>query len=600
MLRRLGLTAIVLAAVAQLGASARSGAVFTASAGSTGNSVASAYDWTAPNVAMIDPGSPLFGTVTLSATASDDRTSVASVAIQYAPTGTSTWTTVCTVTAAPYSCSWATTSVTDGSYDFRATAVDTAGNPATSATVASRAISNTTAVTITDPGDSVRGTINLSATATDSVGIASVKFQRSNDGVTWTDVCTDTTSPYGCPLDTTTLTDDNWFVRAIATSKSGNTATSATPDFLVDNTGPTVSLTDPGTPIRGTVTLTATAADDTSGVAQVVVQYTPSGTTNWTTVCTATASPYSCAWKTTAVADGNYDLRAVATDAAGNTTTSTTIATRKVDNTVSSVSVTDPGPFLRGTVTIAADANSTAGVASVRIQRAPSGTTTWTDLCLDITAPFSCTFNTTTVADGLYDFRAILIDGLAKTTTSATVSARRVDNTPARGYDVQAVNGGSIVGRIETNDTLSFTYSTTINPASILTGWTGTSTSVVLRARDGVLSGGAAAADTLDFWTTTQYKTAVNLGSVALNGDFVRKNKTVGVTCTMVASTVTVNGVNATKITLTLGATTGGGLRTYNTAKNMTWTPSGSALDTAGNTVSTAPVTELGTLDRDF
>src|SRR6478735_1279891 len=76
-------------------------------------SVTAANDWTPPTVAMTDPGSPLSGTVTLGATASDARSSVASVVIQRAD-GSGTWTAVCTDNVAPYSCSWVTTAVADG------------------------------------------------------------------------------------------------------------------------------------------------------------------------------------------------------------------------------------------------------------------------------------------------------------------------------------------------------------------------------------------------------------------------------------------------------------------------------------------------------
>ncbi len=85
--------------------------------------------------------------------------------------------------------------------------------------------------------------------------------------------------------------------------------------------------------------------------------------------------------------------------------------------------------MLTGTVTLAASASSTAGIASVRIDRAPSGTTSWSTVCTDQTAPYSCSWNTTTVADGSYDFRAVLVDGRGVTTTSTTMSSRRVDNS---------------------------------------------------------------------------------------------------------------------------------------------------------------------------
>ena len=80
--------------------------------------------------------------------------------------------------------------------------------------------------------------------------------------------------------------------------------------------------------------------------------------------------PPTCAWDTTAVADGTYDLRVVAVDAAGNTRTSATRSARILDNSGPAVAVTAPGMF-RGTVTVNATASDPRGVASVAIQRSP-------------------------------------------------------------------------------------------------------------------------------------------------------------------------------------------------------------------------------------
>jgi hypothetical protein len=101
----------------------------------------------------------------------------------------------------------------------------------------------------------------------------------------------------------------------------------------IDNTVPTASLTDPGSPLRGTVTLNATGTDGGSGVLNVQIDRSPAGTNTWTTICTDASSPYSCPWNTAGVGDGSYDLRAVTTDNAGNQTVSTTVASRSVDNT---------------------------------------------------------------------------------------------------------------------------------------------------------------------------------------------------------------------------------------------------------------------------
>ncbi|WP_418605974.1 hypothetical protein [Georgenia sp. SUBG003] len=42
--------------------------------------------------------------------------------------------------------------------------------------------------------------------------------------------------------------------------------------------------------------------------------------------------------------------------------------------------------------------------------------------------------------NGLYDLRAVLVDG--KGVTTGVVTERRTDNSPLRGLDVQTVNGG--------------------------------------------------------------------------------------------------------------------------------------------------------------
>ncbi|MFK5690837.1 Ig-like domain-containing protein [Ornithinimicrobium sp. LYQ92] len=107
----------------------------------TSNIVRVTVDNTAPIVTMTNPGSPLSGTRTFAATASDATSGVERVALQ-AARGSGTWTTLCTPAAAPWSCSYDTRLLQNGTYSFRAVATDRAGNTATSAVVASRTVSN--------------------------------------------------------------------------------------------------------------------------------------------------------------------------------------------------------------------------------------------------------------------------------------------------------------------------------------------------------------------------------------------------------------------------------------------------------------------------
>src|SRR5262245_3926141 len=85
---------IVLLALAVGGSAGASGADFTASSYSTA-SLTTAADFNTVVVGLTNPGSPLTGTVALNATATSDR-GVASVKVQYAPTGTGDWGDVCT------------------------------------------------------------------------------------------------------------------------------------------------------------------------------------------------------------------------------------------------------------------------------------------------------------------------------------------------------------------------------------------------------------------------------------------------------------------------------------------------------------------------
>ncbi|WP_205696919.1 Ig-like domain-containing protein [Conexibacter sp. SYSU D00693] len=468
-------------------------------------------------------------------------------------------------------------------------------NPGSTFTAVSDWVAPST--TLLSPGPAVRGTVTLTAIADDlgGSGVASVRFERAlADSGVWTTICTDATAPYTCAWSTAGLTEDAYDLRTVATDKVGLTGTSEEVTVDVDNTAPaSVSVTDPGSPIAGVVTVGMSATDDGSGIATVRLQRAPAGSTTWTDVCTDDTAPFSCRLDTTTMADGLYDLRAIATDEAGNTRTSATVAGRRVDNTKPSVSLDDPGSFVRGTVALSANASSGSGVTSVTIQRAPSGSSTWTTICADTTAPYGCSWATTGLADGAYDLRAVLVTGSGASVASATISTR-VDNTLVRGVDVQATNRtGGTRGRLETGDQLRLTWSDQMRPSTLVPGWDGTGTATLqVRLRDSGLIG-LGASDTLQLLTGSG--AATGLGSVDLKGNYIRSMRTVTFAAT---ATAAVAG-GQTTVTVTLGAASGGGLRTASTA-TMAWTPSSAALDLAGNASSTSPVTESGTADVDF
>jgi C1A family cysteine protease len=110
----------------------------------------------------------------------------------------------------------------------------------------------------------------------------------------------------------------------VATAKdaAGNSATnsiSVSQNVVsADVTAPAVSITSPasGSSVSGTVSVSVNASDNV-GVKSVTLSV------DGTIVSTLTATPYNFSWNTTNVADGNHSVSAKATDAAGNTNTST-------------------------------------------------------------------------------------------------------------------------------------------------------------------------------------------------------------------------------------------------------------------------------------
>ena len=289
---------------------------------------------------------------------------------------------------------------------------------------------NTVAVSLTNPGSPQRGNVTLAATAASDRPMTSVVFQTSPAGAgSWTTACTDTAAPFACTWDTIATADGLRDVRAVATDAGGYTRTDTVTNRRVDNTAPTATTSDPGSPLTGTLTVSGTASDAGSGLASVTLQYRATAGA-WTDLCTQATSPISCSWNTAPLADGLYDLRTVATDGAGNSQISAPVYNRRVDNNAPTVTMTDPGTPVKGTLTLdstSGDGNG-SGVSSVRYEY-KLGAGPWTTACTGGTTPFSCTFNTGSVADGLYDFRAVATDGVLKATTSAAVTARRIDNT---------------------------------------------------------------------------------------------------------------------------------------------------------------------------
>lgn len=282
-----------------------------------------------------------------------------------------------------------------------------------------------------------------------------------------------------------------------------------------------------------------------------------------------------------------YKVRAVGQGASGTlqSADSPESAAVTADGTVPTVTLNDPGTNLRGPVTLtAAAADTLSGVASVRIERAPTDTTNWTAVCTDEATPYSCT---ATLPDGVYDFRAIATDVAGNTATSAIVANRRVDNTAPTGTTtVDATNrAGGTAGRPETGDVLTYTYSEALLPGTVLAGWTGASTNVIVRITQ------AANNDPVTVLSGTTQLTA--LGSLATGRNFVTLTSNFNNSKMMMSGST---------ITITLGTLALGGLvNTASTVGDLTWTipADTTASDLAGNLLAGGTFVEADD-DADF
>ncbi len=293
--------------------------------------------------------------MTVSSDSADGGSGVDSARFQRRPAGGGAWTTIDTDTSSPYSTSWDTTPLADGDYDLRVLTTDQAGNTFTSATRTVTVDNTAPSVTVTAPTGFVNAAAPDPFTATATTPDGDVQdvelFSCSNVSVncssgSWVSLGVDGSAPYSAswPVDP----DGNRALRAVATDGAGNTGSDVV-NVTVDRTSPTGSLTAPadGTFVTATVAVSSDSADGGSGVDSARFQRRPAGGGAWTTIDTDTSSPYSTSWDTTPLADGDYDLRVLTTDQAGNTFTSGT-RTVTVDNSAPStpvVTLSESSPF---------------------------------------------------------------------------------------------------------------------------------------------------------------------------------------------------------------------------------------------------------------
>jgi len=273
---------------------------------------------TAPTVSVTAPtsGGTVSGTTTLSATAAATTTGATITSVQFQVDGTNVGT---ADTTAPYSYSWNTSSVSNGTHTITAIATDSNGLKTTSSSVTVTVKNGDTTpptVNLTNPtnNQTVKGTVAVTATASDNVGVTKVQFYV--DGVLASSV---TASPYSYTWDTTKVANGSHILRAAAYDAAGNVGNSQ-----INVTVQNADTQPPSKPTGVTATaksatqvgLSWTASTDNVGVTgYYILRSVASG--GFTTLGQVNGSTTTYT-DTTVTANTTYSYEIEAFDAAGN------------------------------------------------------------------------------------------------------------------------------------------------------------------------------------------------------------------------------------------------------------------------------------------
>ncbi len=402
---------------------------------------------------------------------------------------------------------------------------------------------------------------------------------------------------------------------------AGNSTTSGTFSVTVENTAPTVTAvaiqkSTGGTAgvVRknGTYYVYANAADTGgSGLESVTTNVnglSPGQTAvtmsagSWTVGATTYGFRSSVLTVDGSTAQGTTTFTVTATDGAGNTTTpaATNVIVDNTAPTVTALTVYKAAGgtagFIRqaGTYYLYANVADTGGGALQTVTADASSLTTGQ-------TAIAMTAGSYTVGSSTFNYRTALqtaSNPLTAGTTTVSVAATdtggnstpssstvTVDNTAPAASDIQTTNvGGGTTGLAEAGDTIAYTFTESIEPVSILAAWTGGSTNVTVRLNNN------GASDNVTIFNAAN-SSQLPLGTITLN----RTDYTTG-SRTFTSSTMVMSG---STITITLG-TASGATTTAAATGTMSWAPSATATDLAGNACTTTAKTESGAADKEF
>jgi fibronectin type 3 domain-containing protein len=363
--------------------------------------------------------------VALAWTASTDNVGVARYNV-YRGTAAGFTPTAANRIAQPTGTAYTDTGLAPGTYYYKLTAEDAAGNVSPSSNEANATIADTTAPTA--PGSlaaTLAGSnVGLTWTASsDDVGVTRYDVYRGTTAGFTPTTANRIAQPTGTAYTDTPPTAGTYYYKVTAEDAAGNLSPPSNEVVVTifDATPPTTPANLAATAAGNSVNLTWTAASDNVGVDHYNVHRgTSTGFTP--TAANRIAQPTGTSFSDGNLSAGTYYYKVTAEDASGNVSGPSNEASATVantDTTPPTVSITAPaaGTTVSGFVTVAANATDNQSVAGVQFK--VDGQNIGAE---DITAPYSVSWDTRAQLSGSHTVTAVARDGAGNTTTSSPVA----------------------------------------------------------------------------------------------------------------------------------------------------------------------------------
>ncbi|TKB04907.1 Ig-like domain repeat protein [Alteromonas portus] len=331
----------------------------------------------------------------------------------------------------------------EGAYSVEATASDEAGNSTT--VVDNTGVIDTTAPTLSldtlapdsDTTPTISGNTDLPAGATVTITVT------DNAGVSQTfDATVQGDGSFSADVPSP-MAEGGYTVTAVAQDSAGNETTATETNGSVDTTAPTINLDAQGT--GNDTTPTITGSTDLSPGSSVTITVTDSAGAEQTFTAIVDSLGNFSADVPNAMADGNFDVTATATDAAGNSasdTTSGNINTAVPNLTLDALGTgNDTTPTISGTTDIAPGSTVSISVTD------SAGNTQTFDAIVQANGTFSVDVPAA-LSEGNYSVTASATDGAGNTAT-ANENGGVIDTTAPAAPTVDAGNGTEITGTAE-------------------------------------------------------------------------------------------------------------------------------------------------------